>query len=79
MDDIVEKYAMQCTSWPYYRDLPNEGNVPSALVTEWPSHVTEEQKAFWRTFITNLINDLKKDMTVVNTNKLDEILSLLNK
>ena len=79
MDDIVEKYAMQCTSWPYYRDLPNEGNVPSALVTEWPSHVTEEQKAFWRTFITNLINDLKKDITVVNTNKLDEILSLLNK
>lgn len=70
---------MQCTSWPYYRDLPNEGNVPSALVTDWPSHVTEEQKAFWRTFITNLINDLKKDITVVNTNKLDEILSLLNK
>lgn len=79
MDELIEKYAMQCTSWPYWRDMPNEGNVPSALITEWPPHITEEQKAFWRTFVRNLVNDLKEDMTVVNTTKLDEILNLLNK
>ena len=79
MDEIIEKYAMQCTSWPYWRDLPNDANEPSALVTEWPSYVTDEQKAFWRTFVSNLINDLKVDISLVDNSKLDQILSLLNK
>jgi hypothetical protein len=79
MDEIIEKYAMQCTSWPYWRDLPNDANEPSALVTEWPSHVTEEQKTFWRTFVNNLINDLKENVSLVDNSKLDQILSFLNK
>lgn len=70
---------MQCTSWPYWRDMPNDGNVPSAFITEWPSHVTDEQKAFWRGFVSNLINDLKQDVTLVTTDKIDQIITLLNK
>lgn len=70
---------MQCTSWPYWRDMPNDGNVPSAFITEWPSHVTEEQKAFWKNFVSNLINDLKQDVTLVTTDKIDQIITLLNK
>lgn len=79
MDELIEKYAMQCTSWPYWRDMPNDGNVPSAFITEWPSHVTEEQKAFWKNFVSNLINDLKQDVTLVTTDKIDQIITLLNK
>lgn len=79
MNELIEKYAMQCTSWPYWRDLPNDGNTPSALITEWPTYVTEDQKAFWRTFIRNLLNDLEKDVSLVNNNKIDLIISLLNK
>jgi len=79
MEELIEKYAMQCTSWPYWRDTPNNGIVPAAFITEWPSHITDEQKAFWRTFIINLLNDLRDEVTLVNTNKLDEILNILNK
>ena len=79
MDELIEKYAMQCTSWPYWRDMPNEGNVPADLITEWPSHVTDEQKVFWRGFVRLLIEDLKNDLTVINTNKIDQILQLVSK
>lgn len=79
MDELIEKYAMQCTSWPYWRDMPNDGNVPADLITEWPSHVTDEQKAFWRGFVGFLINDLKNDLTVINTTKIDKILQLVSK
>jgi len=79
MDELIEKYAMQCTSWPYWRDLPNDRDTPAAFITEWPSYVTDEQKAFWRTFVTNLITDLKNDVSLVDSTKLDQIISLLNK
>lgn len=79
MDEIIEKFAMQCTSWPYWRDMPNDGSVPADLITEWPSHVTDEQKAFWRGFVRFLINDLKNDLTVINTTKIDKILQLVSK
>jgi len=79
MDELIEKYAMQCTSWPYWRDMPNDTNAPAAFITEWPSYVTDEQKAFWRTFVTNLITDLKNDVSLVDSTKLDQIISLLNK
>ena len=79
MDELIEKYAMQCTSWPYWRDLPNDREQPADLVTEWPSYVTEEQKTFWRTFVTNIIHDLKLDLTLVDNTKLNQIISLLNK
>ena len=79
MDELIEKYAMQCTSWPYWRDLPNDREQPADLITEWPSHVTEEQKTFWRTFATNMVNDLKSELTLVEAGKLDQIISLLNK
>jgi hypothetical protein len=77
MDNLIEKYAMQCTSWPYWRDMPNDANVPAAMITEWPEHITDDQKAFWRTFVTNMIEDLRKDTLVVQTAKIDEILSIL--
>lgn len=77
MDSLIEKYAMQCTSWPYWRDMPNDANVPAAMITEWPEHITEEQKTFWRVFVSNMIEDLKKDVTLVESTKLDEILSIL--
>jgi len=77
MNDLIEKYAMQCISWPYWRDLPNESNEPSPMVTEWPDYVTEEQKMFWRNFVTNMIEDLRKDTIVVEMTKVDEILSIL--
>ena len=48
MDQIIEKYAMQCVSWPYWRDMPNDRDIPSPFVTEWPSYVTDEQKVFWK-------------------------------
>lgn len=79
MEQLIEKYAMQCTSWPYWRDMPNDTNVPSPFITEWPEHITEEQKIFWRKFISNLIDDLKNDVNVVDSTKLDQILQLLNK
>ena len=79
MDELIEKYAMQCTSWPYWRDMPNDRDAPSAFITEWPSYVTEEQKTFWRTFVTNLIADLKTDVSLVDSTKIDQILALLNK
>ena len=79
MNELIEKYAIQCTSWPYWRDLPNDREQPSDFITEWPSHVTEEQKAFWRLFIKNLLDDLRNEVSFVNTNKLDEILNKLNK
>ena len=79
MDELIEKYAMQCTSWPYWRDLPNDREQPADLITEWPSHVTEEQKTFWKTFVTNMVNDLRNDLTLVDNSKIDQILSLLNK
>lgn len=79
MEQLIEKYAIQCSSWPYWRDLPNETNQPSAFITEWPTHLTEEQKNFWRLFVTNMIEDLKKDITIVDSTKLDQILNLLNK
>jgi hypothetical protein len=63
MEELIEKFAMQCTSWPYWRDLPNEGNIPADLITEWPSYVTEEQKTFWRNYVTMLVNDLKIEMS----------------
>lgn len=77
MEELIEKFAMQCTSWPYWRDLPNEADQPAAMVTEWPDHVTEDQKAFWRTFVTNMVEDLKKETTLVSASKLDEILSII--
>lgn len=70
---------MQCTSWPYWRDMPDSASPPSPFISEWPEHTTEEQKIFWRTFITNLVGDLKNDVMVVESNKIDQILSLLNK
>lgn len=70
---------MQCTSWPYWRDMPDNTTPPSPMITEWPEHVTEQQKAFWRTFVTNMINDLKGNVMVVESTKIDEILNLLNK
>jgi len=79
MNELIEKYAMQCVSWPYWRDMPNGDNVPSALITEWPSHITEEQKNFWRQFVSNLINDLNSDVVLVDRQKLDQIIELLNK
>ena len=79
MENLIEKYAMQCTSWPYWRDMPNDREQPADFITEWPSYVTDEQKVFWRTFVTNLINDLKIDLTLVDNGKLDQIISLLNK
>lgn len=79
MDVLIEKYAMQCTSWPYWRDMPSSRETPADFITEWPSHVTEEQKAFWRLFIKNLLDDLRNEVSFVNTNKLDEILNKLNK
>ena len=77
MNQLIEKYAMQCCSWPYWRDLPNDANRPSAFITEWPEHITEDQKTFWRTFVSNMIEDLKKDVTLVESDKIDEILSIL--
>ena len=70
---------MQCVSWPYWRDLPNEANTPSAFVTEWPPGITDDQKQFWRLFVSNMITDLKEEVTIVNSNKLDQIINLLNK
>ena len=82
MDELIEKFAMQCTTWPYWRDMPNDGSVPSDLVTEWPSHVTEEQKEFWRNFVTMMVDDLKfaisKELVLVNNTKLDAIIEILN-
>jgi hypothetical protein len=57
--------------------MPNDANVPAAMITEWPEHITEEQRQFWRTFVSNMIEDLKKDVTLVESTKLDEILSIL--
>lgn len=79
MDQIIEKYAMQCVSWPYWRDMPNDRDIPSPFVTEWPSYVTDEQKVFWKTFVTNLITDLKTDLVVAESAKIDQILALLDK
>jgi hypothetical protein len=79
MDQIIEKYAMQCVSWPYWRDMPNDRDIPSPFVTVWPSYVTDEQKVFWKTFVTNLITDLKTDLVVAESAKIDQILALLNK
>ena len=59
--------------------MPNDTSAPSPMITEWPAHVTEEQKTFWRQFATNMINDLKGDLTLVESAKLDQILELLNK
>jgi hypothetical protein len=78
MDELIEKYAMQCTSWPYWRDLPSDTNPPSPMITEWPSYITEDQKIFWRLFVTNMINDLKNDLMIVESDKVDQILALLN-
>lgn len=77
MKELIEKYAMQCCLWPYWRDLPNDADRPSDFITEWPEHITEDQKTFWRNFISNMIEDLKKDVTVVESTKLDEILAIL--
>ena len=77
MDQIIEKYAMQCVSWPYWRDMPNDRDIPSPFVTEWPSYVTDEQKVFWKTFVTNLITDLKTDLVVAESANIDQILALL--
>lgn len=79
MEQLIEKYAIQCTSWPYWRDMPDNVSPPSPFVTEWPAHITEQQKIFWRTFVTNMINDLKNEVTIVESSKLDQILNLLNK
>ena len=82
MEQLIEKFAMQCVSWPYWRDLPNDGSVPADLVTEWPAYVTEEQKAFWRNFVTMMIDDLKielsQELVTVNNTKLDNIINILN-
>lgn len=81
MEQLIEKFAMQCTSWPYWRDMPNDGSVPSDLVTEWPPHITEEQKTFWRNFVSMMVDDLKLEMSrelvFVNNSKLDQIISKL--
>lgn len=73
---------MQCVSWPYWRDMPNDGSVPADLVTEWPPYVTDDQKAFWRNFVTMMVDDLKSAMSeeliLVNNTKLDEIIAILN-
>jgi hypothetical protein len=79
MEELIEKYAIQCTSWPYWRDMPNNTNAPSPFITEWPEHITEEQKTFWRSFVSNMLEDLKKDITLVDSNKLDQIIQLLSK
>jgi hypothetical protein len=77
MKELIEKYAIQCCLWPYWRDLPNDADKPSDFLTEWPEHITEDQKAFWRTFVTNMIEDLRRDTIVVEVAKIDEILSIL--
>lgn len=77
MNELIEKYAIQCCLWPYWRDLPNDVNRPSDFLTEWPEHITEDQKAFWRTFVSNMIKDLQKETMVVEATKIDEILALL--
>jgi hypothetical protein len=77
MEALIEKYAMQCTSWPYWRDMPNDEQQPSPMITEWPDHVTEEQKVFWKTFVTNLLNDLSQETTMITSAKIDEILSII--
>ena len=79
MDELIEKYAIQCTSWPYWRDMPDGVSPPSPFVADWPVSTTDEQKAFWRTFVSNLINDLRNDLSLVSSDKLDQIISLLNK
>jgi hypothetical protein len=79
MDELIEKYAMQCTSWPYWRDMPGDREQPADFIPEWPSYITEEQKTFWRNFIRLLLDDLRKDVSIVESGKLDQILSLLNK
>lgn len=79
MERFIEKYAIQCTSWPYWRDMPEGVEPPPNLVEEWPAHVTEQQKDFWRAFVSNMINDLKRDVAIVETSKLDQIINLLNK
>jgi hypothetical protein len=79
MDELIEKYAMQCTSWPYWRDMPNDRGAPAAFITEWPLYVTDDQKTFWKLFVTNLIADLKNDVVIAESAKIDQILALLNK
>ena len=79
MDELIEKYAIQSTSWPYWRDMPGDREQPADFITEWPTHATEDQKAFWRNFMRLLLNDLRKDVLIVESNKIDQILSLLNK
>lgn len=82
MEQLIEKFAMQCVSWPYWRDMPNDGSVPADLITEWPPHITEVQKAFWRNFVSMMIDDLKielsRELVTVNNTKLDNIINILN-
>ena len=79
MEELIEKYAIQCTSWPYWRDMPGDREQPADFISDWPSYATEDQKAFWRNFIRSLLNDLRKDVMIVESGKIDQILSLLNK
>lgn len=79
MEQLIEKYAMQCTSWPYWRDMVEGSSTPSAFITAWPDHITDDQKAFWRTFVTNMVTDLQPNLTLVDSSKLDQILTILNK
>lgn len=79
MDVLIEKYAKQCSSWPYWRDKPDDTSPPAAWVSDWPYWITEEQKTFWRTFVSNMLSDLKTDVTLVESSKLDQIINLLNK
>lgn len=79
MEQLIEKYAMQCSSWPYWRGLPNDTQQPTEFIATWPEHYTEEQKQFWRNFVRSLINDIEDGVTVVDSSKLDTIIELLNK
>lgn len=78
MDNLIEKYAMQCISWPTWRDLPNEDNQPAPMITEWPDYVTEAQKEFWRLFVKNMLDDLKGELSLVSNDQIQQILNLLN-
>lgn len=46
-DEMVEKYAIRVA-------LGNNGG-------KWSEHYTEEQKEHWRTFVRQLIEDIKKE------------------
>ena len=46
-DDVIEKFAMKIA-------LGNNGG-------QWSSHYTDKQKEYWRQFIRDLIEEIKKN------------------